>query len=389
MQLPMMQRENATVPASFQLSQEAAGTVLRVRGDWTVWTVSGLDAELQELGSEASLGAAIDVRELHLLDVAGAYLIDRTVRGGSPCGYTDVPVRIVGSHPNVERLLGVARGAARPCPLPPLPYSSLSLLLERAGRGVSQAWLELLDTISFLGKTLTTLASLALHPQRIRWANMFTVMETAGLNALPIISILSFFIGIVVAYLGARILADFGASIFTVELVAYAILREFGVVITAVLLAGRTASAFTAELGSMKMRQEIDAMRVLGINPMQALVAPRVLALVAMTPLLTFLAVIAGLAGGVTITWGALGISPLLFLSRIQESVPIEHFFVGMIKAPIFALLIAITGCRHGLQTGSDVASLGRRVTTAVVQSIFFVVVLDAIFALWFIEIGW
>lgn len=384
-----MQQRETPAPATFQLLTGAGGPVLAVRGDWTVWTVSGLDAALLEIAAHDSLGAAIDVSALGQLDVAGAYLMDSTVRGGSPCGYTDTPVRILGAHPNVERLIDVARGAARPCPLAPVPYSSLDLLLERAGRGLSQAWLELLDTISFLGQTLTTLGALVLRPKRMRWASMFTVMETAGLNALPIICVLAFFIGIVVAYLGARILADFGASIFTVELVAYAILREFGVVITAILLAGRTASAFTAELGSMKMRQEIDAMRVLGINPMDALVAPRVLAILFMAPLLTFLAILAGLGGGITITWAALGISPLLFLSRIQESVPIEHFFVGMIKAPIFAVVIAVTGCRHGLQTGTDVASLGRRVTTSVVQSIFFVVVLDALFALWFIEIGW
>lgn len=384
-----MRHEESQTPSAFQLTRSAEGAVLTLSGDWTVWTIGDLDRALLEASGENSLGAAIDVRQLGQIDVAGAYVIDRTVRGGSPCGYTDTPVRILGSHPSVERLLNVARGAARPCPLEPLPYSGLSLLVERAGRGLAQAWAELLDTISFLGQTLATIAALLLQPQKLRWASMFTVMESAGLNALPIISVLSFFIGIVVAYLGARILADFGASIFTVELVAYAILREFGVVITAILLAGRTASAFTAELGSMKMRQEIDAMRVLGIQPMEALVVPRVLAIVLMAPLLTFLAIMAGLMGGIAITWSALGISPLLFLSRIQESVPIEHFFVGMIKAPIFALVIAVTGCRHGLQTGNDVASLGRRVTTSVVQSIFFVVVLDALFALWFIEIGW
>jgi phospholipid/cholesterol/gamma-HCH transport system permease protein len=214
-------------------------------------------------------------------------------------------------------------------------------------------------------------------------------MEEAGLNALAIISLLSFFIGIVIAYLGARVLADFGASIFTVELVGFSVLREFAAVITGVLLAGRTNSAFTAELGSMKMRQEIDALRVLGVDPMEALVVPRVIAMLIMTPLLTFVAVLAGLFGGMLVSWLALDISPILFVNRIHDNIPIRHFWVGMIKTPVFAMVVALVGCRHGLEVGGDVASLGKRVTASVVQAIFLIIVLDAIFALWFMELDW
>lgn len=375
--------------ATFEVEQRAGRPVLALRGDWTIWTIAEADLRLRGVSGESSLGLAVDTTHLGRIDVAGAYLIDRTVRGGSPCGHKDAPLEVLGRHPAAERLLRAARAAARPCPADPQPFSGLSLLLERAGRGLEQAWRELMATLSFVGEVLLTLWALAKHPQRIRWPTVVTIMESAGLNALPIIAILAFFIGIVIAYLGACILADFGASIFTVELVSYSILREFGVVITAVLLAGRSASAFTAELGSMKMRQEIDAMRVLGVSPMEALVAPRVMAMLAMTPLLTFLATMAGLAGGVLICWGALGVSPILFLTRVQDGVPPEHFWVGLLKAPVFAFVVAVIGCRHGLETGADVGSLGRRVTTAVVQSIFFVVVLDAVFALWFVEIGW
>lgn len=375
--------------ARFELLESQGRTILRVCGDWTVWTVGGLDAELRSRGGEAFIGAQVDVSQLGELDIAGAYLIDRTVRGGSPCGHTDAPQTLLGAHPTAERLLRATRAAARPCPVDPKREPGLLLLLERAGRGVLEAQRELMRILSFVGETLATIAGLLVQPQKIRWANTFTVMESAGLNALPIIATLAFFIGIVIAYLGARILQDFGATIFTVELVSYSILREFAVVITSVLLAGRTASSFTAELGSMKMRQEIDAMRVMGLSPMQALVAPRVVAMIFMAPLLTFLAMLAGLGGGMLVAWAALNISPVLFLTRIQDAIPPQSFAVGMLKAPVFAFMIAAIGCRHGLETGNDVGSLGRRVTTSVVQSIFFVVLLDAFFALWFLEIGW
>ena len=167
------------------------------------------------------------------------------------------------------------------------------------------------------------------------------------------------------------------------------LLREFAVVITAVLLAGRTNSAFTAELGAMKMRQEIDALRVLGVDPMEALVAPRVLAILVMTPLLTFVALIAGLVGGMLVCQLSLNISPVLFLNRIQENVPSIHFVVGMIKAPVFAMILSVVACRHGLNVGGDVASLGKETTASVVQAIFLIIVVDAIFALWFMEMDW
>jgi phospholipid/cholesterol/gamma-HCH transport system permease protein len=214
-------------------------------------------------------------------------------------------------------------------------------------------------------------------------------MEKAGLNALPIVMLLSFFIGMVVAYLGARILQDFGATVFVVELVAISVLREFGVVITAVILAGRTNSSFTAEIGAMKMRQEIDAMRVMGIEPMDALVTPRVIAMLVMAPILTFAAMMAGMFGGLLVCWGALDISPAMFFGRFQEVVPAQHFWVGFVKAPVFALVLAIVACKQGLSVGGDVGSLGSRVTTSVVQGIFIVILLDALFALWFLEMDW
>ncbi|MFZ4121498.1 MAG: MlaE family lipid ABC transporter permease subunit [Caulobacterales bacterium] len=372
--------------AAFTLSQNGGVSVLSVSGDWTVATIGELEEPLRAAGLDLGARAQVDVSGLGHLDVAGAYLIDRTLRGSSPCGNKDRPLTVVGTHASAARLLRAARSAAQPCPPPPVREVSLIAVLERIGRGVEAVWIEALDTLSFLGQTLATMARLVVQPAKIRWVTVVNVMENAGLNALPIIMLLSFFVGLVIAYLGARILGDFGASVFTVELVAFSVMREFAVVITAVLLAGRTDSAFTAEIGSMKMRQEIDAMRVLGLQPMEALVVPRVIAMLIMTPILTFAAVAAGLFGGMLVCWGELGVSPTMFFFRIQEAVPSQHFWVGMAKAPVFALVLAIVGCRHGLAVGGDVASLGKRVTSSVVQSIFLVIVLDALFALWFLE---
>ena len=366
--------------AAFDLDESSR--TLRLRGDWTVWTVAEVDEPLRGVAARLPAGVSIDVSGLGRIDMAGAWVIERTSRGGA----------FTGDHPAAERLIEVARRAAAPAETKPAPVAALSgfaAILDRIGRSVVLAVDESRATLDFFGRTLAVCARLAMHPKRIRWVSAVAVAEQAGLDALAIVATLSFFIGVVVAYLGARVLADFGASIFTVELVGFSVLREFAVVITAVLLAGRTDSAFTAEIGAMKMRQEIDAMRVLGLDVMERLVAPRVIAMVVMTPLLTFAAMIAGLGGGLAVCWGVLGVSPVQFFTRIQEGVGATHFWVGLSKAPLFGLVVAIVGCRHGLRVGGDVGSLGRETTSSVVQAIFLVVVLDAILALWFMEMNW
>ncbi|MEJ0023614.1 MAG: ABC transporter permease [Alphaproteobacteria bacterium] len=374
--------------AAFDLTGTAETRVLKLRGDWTVWTIGAVDAELRALSTQIGPGVSVDIGEVGHVDVAGAYVIDRTIRGAS-FENTETPLELIGENETVRRLLETERAAIQSCPTPePHPHGFIAML-ARVGHAMEDAWNEGMATLSFLGAVLVTIGKLIVNPRRMRWAALFHTMEVAGLNALAIIALLSFFIGAVVAFLGARVLQDFGATIFTVELVAFSVLREFAVVITCVLLAGRTNSSFTAELGAMKMRQEIDALRVLGVDPMEALVAPRVLAMLFMTPVLTFVAVMAGLLGGMLVSWLALNISPVLFLNRIQENVPVRHFWVGMIKAPVFAMILAVVACRHGLNVGGDVASLGKETTSSVVQAIFLIVVVDAIFALWFMELDW
>jgi len=370
--------------AAFDFREEERAPVLALRGDWTVDTIAGVDEALRDLSRRLRPGAVVDVGDLGRIDVAGAYLIDRTFRE-SPAGERErVPVR--GKHDHALSLLAAARKAASaPAEEPTGPQGFVGFL-EKVGRVVADIGDETVETVGFFGETLVVLGRVVLRRTRIRWVSLVHVMESAGLNALPIVALLSFFIGMVVAYLGARILADLGASVFTVELVAISVLREFAVVITGVLLAGRTNSSFTAEIGAMKMRQEIDAMRVIGIEPMEALVAPRVLAMLVMTPILTFAAMMSGIFGGMIVAWAEIGVSPNMFLARFSETVPQQHFWVGISKAPVFAIVLAVIACKQGLSVGGDVASLGKRVTTSVVQAIFMLILLDALFALWFLE---
>ena len=368
----------ASAATRFQVETADDGKqVLSIAGDWTVWTVARVEEQLRK--TKISPDAILDVSALERLDTSGAYLIDRAF--GALDGIDD-PIAIRGQHPSIERVLGRVRKASPAAPPDPIRPPGLIALLDRAGRGAVEAWQEFLGLLSFIGETMAMMARLAVNPRRIRWKSVVAVMEDAGLDALPIVCFLSFFIGLVIAFIGANLLAMFNASVFTVELVGIGMLREFGVVLTAILLAGRTDSAFTAQIGAMKMRQEIDAMRTIGLDPMEALVAPRLIALLVMTPLLAFAATLSGILGGLIAAWTSMDISPQMFLSRFQEVVPPRHFWVGIIKAPVFALVIAMVGCRQGMLVEEDVVSLGRRTTSAVVQAIFLVIALDAMFAI-------
>jgi phospholipid/cholesterol/gamma-HCH transport system permease protein len=368
----------------FQVETAADGRqVLSIAGEWTVWTVANVEEKLRN--TKIAYDAILDVSQLGRIDTSGAYLIDRTL--GALEGIDD-PIEIRGEHPQIGRLLGKVRKASPAAPPDPVRPPGIIALLDRAGHGAVEAWRELLGTLSFIGETMATMGRLVVNPRKIRWTSVVAVMEEVGLDALPIVAFLSFFIGLVVAFIGANLLAMFNASVFTVELVGIGMLREFGPVITAILLAGRTDSAFTAQIGAMKMNQEIDAMRTIGLDPMEALVAPRLIALLVMTPLLTFAAMIAGILGGLVAAWSSMGISPTLFIERFQDVVPEQHFWVGIVKTPVVAIVIALVGCRQGMLVEGDVVSLGRRTTSSVVQAIFLVVLIDAIFAILFYQLN-
>ncbi|OAB55938.1 ABC transporter permease [Leptolyngbya valderiana BDU 20041] len=382
-----MATTDQTGPARAELTQRQDGgqTIVEPRGDWVVETIGRFDKALRRLEAQTDPAAlVVDLSHLGRIDTAGAYLLGRTLRR---CGEPDADWRFVGEHPTARRLMHEMRRRMADCPTSEDEDGGVVAVFARIGRAVEQGWNETVDSFAFFGRTMITAASVIAVPTRMRWISTVHIMETAGVNALPIIAVLSFFIGAVVAFMGANLLETFGAAVFTVELVSISVLREFGVLITAILLAGRSDSAFTAAIGSMKMQQEIDAMKVIGLDPYEALVLPRVIACVIMAPLLTFGAMIAGLVGGALVSWMTLDISPAFFIARMHSTIDWTHFFVGMSKAPVFGLVIAIIGCRHGLQVGGDVESLGSRVTTSVVQSIFAVIVIDALFAMLYLEL--
>ena len=371
-------------PAEFKIRETAGQPTISLSGDWTAHTMGSAPAGLVDALRAAST-AAIDIRRVRRLDTAGAYAL---LRAAGP----DFDVAAIQARPESRRLLELVNGAMHTTPVAANHPTGFHEMTVRIGKGVMNVGFEFVDTMAFLGHLLVavtrSIGYLFTAPKRIRWAAIFSLAERAGLDAIPIVTITSFFIGAVVGLLGANMLRQFGAEVFAVELIGIAVLREFNIIITAILLAGRSASAFAAELGSMKMNQEIDAMQVLGVDPFEALVLPRFVALLAIIPLLTFVATLAGLLGGMVVVWSVLDLGPGFFLQRIVDNVGPTHFWIGMCKAPVMAAVIAGIGCRQGLEVGGDVESLGRRVTAAVVHAIFAIIMIDAVFALLFMELN-
>ncbi len=370
---------DATLPR-FELETGIERTVLRLRGDWTVMTIAAVDEDLRALPADRPV--TVDVSGLGRIDTAGAYIIDRTVRA-APDGSA-----LEGGNPVVERLVAQVHDASEPVHDKARQDRGFQALLERIGKGFIGILTEIIATLDFLGLSVVTLVRLLINPWKLRWTSVVAVMEEAGLDAMPIIAFLSFFVGMVVAFIGATTLRDFDLEIYTVELIGYSMLREFGVVLTGIVLAGRTNSSFTAQIGTMKMRQEIDAMQTLGLKPMDVLVAPRILAMVLMTPALAFVATLAGIAGGIVVGWTTLEINPGTFVERMRNGVPIDQFWAGMAKAPVFGFVTALIACRQGLNVGGSVQSLGHSTTTSVVQALFSVIVIDALFAILYMEMG-
>lgn len=369
---------------NFTISEENGSLVLVPEGDWTVHTIGRMEKKLRAL-EPLQMQAVIDVSQLGMIDTAGAYVLDRTLRNSGATGQAEA---LRGDHDTAITLINKVRETCEVMRLDDVSHAPVQDWLSRVGSGAVTGLGEGVKTLSFVGETLSVCGRIILQPHRFRATSTVAIMEDAGLDAVPIVMFLSFFVGMVIAFIGATVLALYNSEIFVVDLVGLAVLREFGVVITAIILAGRTNSAFTAQIGAMKMRQEIDAMQVLGLDPMEVLVAPRVIAMLIMIPILTFLATIAGLFGGLIVSWFALDISPTLFFNRLVETVPIENFWVGMSKAPFFAMIVALVGCRQGLGVGGSVQSLGSATTNSVVQALFSIIVIDAFFAMFYMQLG-
>jgi phospholipid/cholesterol/gamma-HCH transport system permease protein len=354
--------------------------ILRASGDWTLAHASRLLRLIEEAPGRAK---DIDGRDIQRLDSTGAMLLSRyATRVGLGLATVEVQPKYLSMVESVRQISETpVRRRVRDL--------GFRAALARLGFSVEDYSKEILALIGFGGLTLVTTVRTVLDPRRFRLTPTVHHMEQVGLDAVPLVLLLSFMVGAVIAFLGATTLREFGAEVFVVELVSIAFLREFGVLLTAILLAGRTASAFTAQIGAMQSGEEIDAIRTLGLDPIELLVLPRLFALVTMLPLLTFLAMIAGLLGGLAVCVGNLGMSPELFLTRLHENIDVKHFFVGISKAPIFAIVIALIGCLEGFQTQGTAQSVGERTTSSVVQTISLVILLDALAALFFMEMDW
>ncbi len=350
-------------------------------GDWRLDHASNLERIISGVSGEARV---VDARGIERLDAAGAFLLLRAARSLS-LKPGDIELREE-HRPLFDVIVAALEGESeRETEPPPLWREWLGGIgLVVAGAGGN---LRLL--VGFLGLALSRLVTTLFRPSQWRVTATLFHMQQTGLNALPLTALLAFLVGAVVAYLGATVLRDFGAELFVVDLITYAFLREFGVLLTAVLLAGRTASAFAAQIGTMKSREEIDAMRTLGLDPVVLLVLPRLLALVIMLPILALLATIAGFAGGLAVSALALGLEPDMFLTRMREVVTLQHYLVGLSKAPLFAATIALIGCLEGFKVVGTAQSVGERTTSAVVQSITLVIIIDALAAIFFMEMGW
>lgn len=366
--------------SSFVLVNDDQETAAVLSGNWTGGDAMRTGAKLSRAVAAAK-SPRLDLTQVGRMDTAGALSIVRML--GERFNSDSIVAR-----PETLRLLNLVGHASRPAGPDTLRGASPSHLLVSIGRKAAQIGLAFSGVLIFIGHLMFSAARTAAHPGRIRWAAWFSQAQTTGLNAIPIISVTSGFIGVVVGLLGMHMLQRFGARIFAVELTGVAVLREFGVVITAVILAGRSASAFAAELGSMRMRREIDAMRLLAVDPIEALVLPRLAALLITMPFLCFVADLCGLAGGMLATWLAIGLTPAGFLERLKDNVGAVHFWVGMSKTPIMAAVIAGIGCHQGFEVGGDVESLGRRVTAAVVHAVFAIIMIDAAFALAYMELN-
>ena len=359
--------------------------LVRAGGRWSIGEAGYLNAQLQGLDVPSGEAVRVDAGDITVMDTAGAWVLHRTIRTLREQGLT---VEVANAKPAVAEMLEEVARNDNPCEIAPPAGNAFANLVAQVGESAVDVALETTKLISFLGSIMATFARTVVQPRRLRLVSLVHHMQQVGLNALPIVGLISFLIGVVLAYQGAGQLQKFGAEVFVVDLIAISILREIGILLTAIVIAGRSGSAFTAQIGSMKVNEEIDAMRTLGLDPMEVLVLPRVLALVLTLPLLAFFADIVGLFGGALMAWATLDISPGLFLERLHATLGPWTFWVGIIKAPVFAFIIAMLGCFEGFQVVGSSESVGQKTTRAVVESIFLVIVVDAVFSIFFAFIG-
>ncbi|WP_407943962.1 MlaE family ABC transporter permease [Marinobacter salinisoli] len=363
-----------------------SGNTLSIRGDWTLPDYAQLQQEVNRISGRHPERLTVDFAGLGHVDTAGAVQLAALLgrrRLGELIAAGTLP-------PEKSALMSAVCKALEQEPVPPVVKVSPPIrFLSELGQRTDGIFQLLKQLNAFIGQTLAAIFWLLPRPWRWRLTPFVSAIQDTGFNALPIVALLTFLVGAVVAFLGATVLQDFGATIYTVNLVAFSFLREFGVLLAAILLAGRTASSFTAHIGAMKVNQEVDAIRTLGLNPIELLVIPRVLAMMVSLPILTFVGMIAGMVGGATVCALSLDIYPPQFMAIVERDIELRHFLVGLSKAPVFAFLIAVIGCLEGFKVSGSAQSVGEHTTSSVVQSIFTVILFDSIAALFFMEMGW
>lgn len=367
---------------------DRSGSVLRLAagGTWTVYTIAAVDAALRRVDGSALSVAEIDGREIEALDTAGVWLLLRTKMALKEAGLVISRFEI---PPNYQPLLQVVESGQGIAPAEVETEVSFSAFLDRLGRAAHTTLIQGAGILGYLGRITVEWFKLFWAPRRhMRLTATVHQIEEVGINALPIVGLLMFLVGIVLAYQGADQLSRFGLDIFTVNALGIGVLRELGVLITAIIIAGRSGSALTAQIGTMKVNEEIDAMQTMGLNIDDVLILPRVAGLVIALPFLTFYADIVALIGGAIMCYFQLGISVPAFVRQLHEAVNLNTFLVGMIKAPVFAYVIGMVGCYEGLNVERNAASVGKLTTRSVVEAVFLVIVLDAGFSVIFSVLG-
>ncbi|WP_413924867.1 ABC transporter permease [Candidatus Accumulibacter phosphatis] len=365
-------------PAAFI---ESTPGELALSGAWTARGLGTIGGRLEAVSVSASSTMVVDAARVEAFDTAGAWVLQKLLRRLR--GETS-NVRVRDLRPEFVRLLELVdpQTIDQTAPSPPSPAPSSTL--DRLGRSAVAAGAQAMALLGFVGEIAVAFAGAVAHPARIRWRPILYNLRSAGFDALPIVGLLSFLLGIVVAYQGADQLRQYGANIFIADLVGLSMLREFAPLITAIIIAGRSGSAYAAQIGTMSVTEEIDALRTLGIAPLDLLVLPKVLALAIALPLLTVFADVLGAFGGMLMARAQLGVGFGEFLDRFVKAVSVTAYLVGICKAPAFAIIIAVIGCFQGFRTHGGADSVGRQTTRSVVQSIFLVIVADALFSVAF-----
>ena len=372
--------------ARFRMERKPPLLRLVAEGAWTTKDAAGLDTQLRHVDLGDAAEAEIDASALQRIDSAGAWLLVRTKRDWEDRGKRVGPIKIPAMY---DTLLHAVEHEHTAPPVVIHNRHTLAAFVERVGRSTVHGLSQGVGILGYIGRVTVEVSEAIYHPRgNLRVAALIHQIEETGINALPIVGLLSFLIGVVLAYQGADQLKRFGAEILTVDLVGVGLLREIAGLITAIIVAGRSGSAFTAQIGTMRVNEEIDAMQTIGINTVDALVLPRIIGLVIALPLLTFFSDVMGILGGAFMCYFDLGITIPGFMRELQTSVSVNTVMVGLIKAPVFAFVIALVGCFEGLQVERNAASVGKLTTRSVVESIFLVIVLDAGFSIMFSILG-